>query len=232
MEKPRWGFVDIIVVYLGITAISTAAAVVALFTGIGLERDPIRLFIFLFGVQFAATVLFVYLDAVVFRKSTWSDLGLRRVGWQDFANYGLKGGVLLVIMVALMGYVLQYFQPDLEMQEIEQVLRTAQRLPDIIALVFAGTVLAPVAEELFYRGMVYPVFRKHLGPAWGAIIAGLVFGLAHFDLWRGLPLAVGGAILCYMYEKSGSILVPMVAHGLWNGTMFAIILLGTCLGIG
>ena len=65
MEKPRWGFVDIIVVYLGITAISTAAAVVALFTGIGLERDPIRLFIFLFGVQFAATVLFVR-DAIGF----------------------------------------------------------------------------------------------------------------------------------------------------------------------
>jgi len=131
-----------------------------------------------------------------------------------------------------MGYGLKYFQPDLDMQDIEQIMRSATHLPDIIALVFAGTVLAPVSEELFYRGMIYPVFRKHLGPAWGAILAGVIFGLAHFDLWRGLPLAVGGAILCYMYEKSGSILVPMVAHGLWNGTMFAIILLSNSLGIG
>ncbi|MEQ8200305.1 MAG: type II CAAX endopeptidase family protein [Syntrophomonadaceae bacterium] len=228
MQKPRWGFVDIIVVYLGITVIATAVAVVPLVSG----TDPIRLFIYLFGAQFAATVLCVYLDAVVFRKAAWSDLGLRRAGWRDFINYGLKGGVLLVILVALMGYGLKYFQPNLEMQEIEQIMRSANRLPDIIALIFAGTVLAPVSEELFYRGMIYPVFRRYLGPAWGAVLAGIIFGLAHFDLWRALPLAVGGAILCYMYEKSGSILVPMVAHGLWNGTMFAIILLGAHLGIG
>jgi len=228
MEKPRWGFIDIIVVYLGIMIIATTAAVVPLVTGI----DPIRMFIYLFGAQFLATVLCVYLDAVVFRKASWSELGMRRVGWRDLVNYGLKGGVLLVVLISLMGYGLKYFQPDLDMQEIEQIMRSANRLPDIIALVFGGTILAPISEELFYRGMIYPVFRKHLGPAWGAVLAGIIFGLAHFDLWRGLPLAVGGAILCYMYEKSGSILVPMVAHGLWNGTMFAIILLSASLGIG
>lgn len=228
MEQPRWGFIDIIAVYLGIMIIATAAAVVPLVAG----SDTIRLFIYLFGVQFIATVLCVYLDAVVFRKSNWSELGLHLVSGRDFIHYGLKGGVLLVILISLMGYGLKYFQPDLDMQDIEQIMRSATHLPDIIALVFAGTVLAPVSEELFYRGMIYPVFRKHLGPAWGAILAGVIFGLAHFDLWRGLPLAVGGAILCYMYEKSGSILVPMVAHGLWNGTMFAIILLSNSLGIG
>jgi len=110
-------------------------------------------------------------------------------------------------------------------------MRSATRLPDIAALVLAGTVLAPVSEELFYRGMIYPVLRQHLGPAWGAVLAGLIFGLAHWDPWRALPLAVGGAVLCYMYEKSGSVLVPMVAHGLWNGAMFAIILFSNSLGI-
>lgn len=228
MKNPRWGFLDIVLVYIAIMGLSTAAAVIPLLSGM----DPIRLFIYLFGAQFTATILCVYLNAVVFRKASWADLGVRRVRTGDLWNYGVKGGLLLIVMVALMGYVLKYFQPELQMQEIEQIMRTATRLPDIIALVIAGAVLAPVSEELFYRGMIYPVFRKYLGPAWGAVLAGLIFGLAHWDLWRALPLAVGGAVLCYMYEKSGSILVPMVAHGLWNGAMFAIILLSGSWGIG
>lgn len=228
MTNPRWGFLDIVLVYMAIMGLATAAAVIPLLSGM----DPIRYFIYLFGVQFAATILCVYINGVVFRKASWADLGVRRARAGDFWNYGLKGGLLLIVMVALMGYVLKYFQPELQMQEIEQIMRSATRLPDIIALVIAGAVLAPVSEELFYRGMIYPVFRKYLGPAWGAVLAGLIFGLAHWDPWRALPLAVGGAILCYMYEKSGSILVPMVAHGLWNGAMFAIILLSASLRIG
>ncbi|MDD4775341.1 MAG: type II CAAX endopeptidase family protein [Syntrophomonas sp.] len=227
MAHPRWGFIDIIVVYIAIMALASTAAVIPLLRGM----DPIHFFIYLFGAQFIATVLCVFLAVVVFRKSSWADLGWKRAGLRDLVNYGLKGGLLLIVLVALMGYVLQFFQPDLQMQEIEQVMRSATRLPDIAALVLAGTVLAPVSEELFYRGMIYPVLRQHLGPAWGAVLAGLIFGLAHWDPWRALPLAVGGAVLCYMYEKSGSVLVPMVAHGLWNGAMFAIILFSNSLGI-
>jgi len=71
--------------------------------------------------------------------------------------------------------------------------------------------------------MMYPVFRRHLGIRWGATAAGAVFGLAHWDLWRTIPLAVGGALLCWIYEKTGSILVSAVAHGVWNGTLALII---------
>jgi membrane protease YdiL (CAAX protease family) len=93
-----------------------------------------------------------------------------------------------------------------------------------------GAVLAPVSEELFYRGMIYPLFRKHLGPMWGSIISGIIFGLAHLDLWRAIPLALGGIVLCYIYEKSGSILVSILAHGVWNGVMSILIYLSLSYG--
>lgn len=228
MEKPRWGFLDIVLVYLAINGIAVAAALVPNVTTL----DPIHLFIYLFVVQFASTVLCVWLVAVVLRKGKWQDLGLRIPSLSYCWNYGIKGGVLLIVLVALMSYVLKYFQPELQMQEIEQIMRSATRLPDIIALIIAGTVLAPVSEEIFYRGMIYPVFRKYLGPAWGAVLAGLLFGLAHFDLWRAVPLAIGGAALCYIYEKSRSVLVPMIAHALWNGAMFALIIASFAYGLG
>lgn len=222
MEKPQWGFADIIIVYLAIMGVGIILISIPL-PGL----SDVQHYLCLFGMQFLATVFFVYLLTVLLRKGKPSDLGLNHTKAGNYWRYGIIGGFLLVIMVLLAGYVLKYFQPALEMQEIELMLRSAHSLPLIIAIVVAGTVLAPISEEFFYRGMIYPVFRKHLGPTGGAIISGLIFGMVHMDLWRALPLSLGGMALCYIYEKSGSIFVPMVAHGIWNGTMFALIFLST-----
>jgi uncharacterized protein len=219
VDRPRWGFMDIILVYLGITGVSIIASLWLLKSSNG----PTDFFLYSFGVQFLATVVFVYLFAVLIPHGQWRDLGLRGARFRDFVVYGIIGGSLLIIMVVLMGFMLKYFQPDLPPQQIEAVLRSVTRLPQVLAIVFAATVLAPVAEELFYRGMIYPLFRKHLGPFGGSILAGMIFGLAHWDLWRALPLAIGGALLCYIYEKTDSVLVPMVAHGVWNGFMCLVI---------
>ncbi len=226
LSRPRWGFMDIIVVYLAIMGVTVLAALLP----VKAMFSEIQYYLFGFGVQFLATVIFVYLFAVLFQKGRWRDLGLRGASLSDFGRYGIMGGFLLIIMVLFMGYVLKYFQPDLQPQSIEEMLRSALRLPDFVLIMIAGVVLAPVSEEIFYRGMIYPVFRKYLGTTWGAVGAGILFGLAHWDLWRALPLAIGGAALCYIYEKSDSILVSMVAHGVWNGVMCLLIYLSISVG--
>jgi len=224
--RPRWGFMDIIVVYLAIMGVTVLAALLP----VKAMFSEIQYYLFGFGVQFLATIIFVYLFAVLFQKGSWRDLGLRGASLSDFGRYGIMGGFLLIIMVLFMGYVLKYFQPDLQPQSIEEMLRSALRLPDFVLIMIAGVVLAPVSEEIFYRGMIYPLFRKYLGTTWGAVGAGIIFGLAHWDLWRALPLAIGGAALCYIYEKSDSILVSMVAHGVWNGVMCLLIYLSISVG--
>lgn len=224
--RPRWGFMDIIVVYLAIMGVNVIAALLPVTTMLSEEQY----YLYGFGVQFLATILFVYLFAVLFHKGRWSDLGIRRASFGNLWRYGILGGFLLVTVVLLMSIMLQYFQPDLQPQYIEEMMRSASRLPEFLVLMAAAVILAPIAEEIFYRGMIYPLFKKYLGTVWGALAAGLIFGLAHWDLWRTLPLALGGAVLCYIYEKSGSILVSMVAHGIWNGVMCILIYLSLSLG--
>lgn len=219
--RPRWGFMDIIVVYLAILGVNVIAALLPVKDMLNEEQY----YLYGFGVQFLATVILVYLFAVLFHRGRLSDLGIRRASLGKIWRYGILGGFLLVIMVLIMGIVLQYFQPNLQPQYIEEILRSSNQLPEFLAVMTAGVILAPVAEEIFYRGMIYPVFRKYLGTGWGAVAAGLIFGAAHWDLWRTIPLAIGGALLCYIYEKSGSILVSMVAHGIWNGVMCILIYL-------
>ena len=134
-------------------------------------------------------------------------------------RYGILGGLALLVVIFLLSLPLEILKPDLPPQTYEEMLRLAEGAGQFLLLLFLGVVLAPIAEELFYRGMIYPLARYSLGPVWGAIGAGLVFGLAHWDFWRAIPLAVGGAILCYLYEKSGSIWATATAHSIWNGIM-------------
>jgi membrane protease YdiL (CAAX protease family) len=79
-------------------------------------------------------------------------------------------------------------------------------------------VLAPVAEELFFRGIVQSFVRQHLGTRWGAVlISSLVFGLAHYvQPHVVVPLTALGFVLGYLYEKRGSLWAPIVLHILFN----------------
>jgi len=225
-EKPRWGFLDLIAMYAVITLVSLGASWVAA----DWWSNPIRFFLYSFLVQFVTTVATIYFWAVIRLKTSWNDLGIRATSLKNFGTYGIGGGVILILMVLASGYVLKYLQPELIPQPIEEILRAAVGSVEFMLVVAFVVILAPIAEELLYRGMIYPVFRWHLGPWWGAVISGLLFGLAHWDFWRSIPLAVGGIILCYLYEKSGSILVSMTAHGIWNAIMCGLIYMTYYLG--
>jgi len=232
--KPRWGWIEIILVYICFTAIgfvtSFFSGQLAAF-GAGLGMGEVGYFLVTYLIQFLAIILLVWFFGIVTTGASWSDLGLKSASAKRYLRYGLLGGIVLIIVVVILGIIIKQFQPNLSPQYYEEMLRSAGRLPVFLLVFIAGAVLAPLSEELYYRGMIYPVFREHFGPVWGAIMAGLLFGLLHFDLWRTIPLAIGGAGLCYIYEKSDSILVSALAHGIWNGFMSIIVYLSISNGL-
>lgn len=190
---------------------------------LGFPLTEFNAFIVAFIFQTAATVLLVWLATVVLNGASWGDLGIRGSSGKNFVGYGLLAGIALLFLVALMSIILARLQPNIQPQEFERILRTVHTAKGFIVMLVMGCVLAPLAEELLFRGMLYPAVRRYLGPVGGAIVAGIIFGMVHWDIWRAIPLAIGGIVLCYIYEKTGSILVSAVAHGVWNGIMALII---------
>ncbi len=86
-----------------------------------------------------------------------------------------------------------------------------------------GILLAPVAEELFFRGIAYSFLRTWNKPA-AMILTSLIFSFFH-----GLsltPAAVipftGGIVFCLAYDQSESILTPVIIHSLGNFALFII----------
>lgn len=220
-RSPKWGFIELILVYLGIMLSGVVyfiwmEDITGILGSFGIPDNTFTLFISAFLIQFIFTVVLVYFFTVVTNKAAASEIGFKLAPAGEFLRYGVGGGILLITIVFVLSIPIAYLNPELEPQMYEEILRSLTDKNAIIWLVVIGVVLAPLSEEMFYRGMIYPVFRRYLSPPWAMAVAGIIFGLAHFDLWRSIPLAVGGIGLCYIYEKTGSILVTTVAHGVWN----------------
>jgi membrane protease YdiL (CAAX protease family) len=93
----------------------------------------------------------------------------------------------------------------------------SSRAGAFIAFFLVVSVLAPVVEELTYRGLGFTLLAPY--GTWVAILAtGVLFGAAH-GLVAGLPvLAVFGIVVAWLRSKAGSVYPPMLLHGVFNGT--------------
>lgn len=93
---------------------------------------------------------------------------------------------------------------------------TADTVPKFLLLFVLTCLLAPLAEEFFFRGILYRSLRKILHRRAAAAVGAIIFSLVHFELQFFLPLVVLGYLLCVIYEKSGSIKVVITMHFLQN----------------
>ncbi len=97
-----------------------------------------------------------------------------------------------------------------------------------LALV-AAVVLAPVAEELLFRGLLYRALRRRRGVLGAVVVSSVAFAVVHLDVAATQPLAlVGltlvGVVMALAYERTGGLLVPVAAHAAYNGTALALAL--------
>jgi membrane protease YdiL (CAAX protease family) len=86
-------------------------------------------------------------------------------------------------------------------------------------------VLAPVAEELFFRGYFFTALRNWKGVWPAAILTGVVFGAIHAGsapVGYLVPLAVFGFALCLLYWRTGSLYPCIVLHALNNSLAFGV----------
>ena len=108
---------------------------------------------------------------------------------------------------------------ETEPQElIKYFIDAAQHLNWWRLLLSAGmaVLIAPVTEELIFRGYIYGVLRRYLGAVPGLLIASVLFAAIHMNGPAFAPLFVLGVCLTLAYEATGSLLTPMLMHALFN----------------
>ena len=85
-------------------------------------------------------------------------------------------------------------------------------------LVMAG-VVAPFAEELVFRGLLFPWLRARLGVPAAVLLSALFFATMHGALILIPALTVVGAAFAVIYQRSGSLWPAIIAHSVFNGIM-------------
>jgi membrane protease YdiL (CAAX protease family) len=106
-----------------------------------------------------------------------------------------------------------------EQQTLPDELGANGPLLNALAVIVLVTVIAPLGEELFFRGFFYGSLRNWRGPILAAVLTGAVFGLIHVGsapIGYLVPLAFFGAGLCLLYELTGSLYPAIALHALNN----------------
>lgn len=83
-------------------------------------------------------------------------------------------------------------------------------------LVPSIVVFTPIIEEIFFRAGLYRLLKSKLSAVPAALLTGFCFAILHDSLAGIIPLAVLSCVLCYAYERTGKLAVPIILHGLFN----------------
>jgi CAAX protease family protein len=175
-------------------------------------------------VQDVLLVVFALLAVRVYDGEVRPDwLGLRQTPFWPAV------GACVVMMVGWWIFqllvVLIFGQP--EQQDLVEELKTERSALVLVSFGLLVCVLAPVCEELFFRGLMFRVFADRMGLIGGAVLSGAIFGLVHLTggpLTTGLVLFALGFGFALVRWWTGSLLPSMGLHALNNAVSFGVTL--------
>ncbi len=163
---------------------------------------------------------------VMASAAVW-DRGMRSFGMDQAALLlGFKRGLLWSAGFAILCCIILFllYLADLN---VLQLLRTRlpRKPPDIALFFLVGGIIAPVTEEIFFRGLVYGFLRR-----WGfpvALVLSTFFFVVVHPAAKGVPFTqiVGGLLFAVAYELEGNLVVPITIHALGNLALFSLSLI-------
>lgn len=150
---------------------------------------------------------------------------LRRLGLRSFSADAIGWMFAMIVSYYILAGLFATYVLEPEQEDIGDALGVGDDtvLVAILAVVLIAGV-APIAEELFFRGFLYGGLRRKMPIAAAALLAGLLFGAVHAPtgVTTVVPLALLGAGLCLLYEKTGSLWPCVIAHAINNGLALAL----------
>ncbi len=157
------------------------------------------------------------------RISFFSLLGFRAIAPLDAAGWALVFGLASLAPVQLtllaLDRIFQLLRINPSEQQIAELFTTADSQWVLALLALFAVVIAPLFEEVFFRGFLYPALKQRFGIGRGLVLVSAIFALSHAHLPSVVPLFVLALGLGLAYEITGSLLVPIGMHALFNGIM-------------
>lgn len=157
-------------------------------------------------------------------------LGVRVQGWGRQAALGVAGAAVTIPLAVASERVAVFLLGLIEGTAQAAARAAEEHLSDPLRPVFEAvtgvvpvawvflllTVVVPIGEEVFFRGLVYGGLRARWGVAAAAFASAVFFTAVHVQVVHALPIFLLGMLLALLYERTGGLLAGIVTHAINN----------------
>jgi membrane protease YdiL (CAAX protease family) len=161
-------------------------------------------------------------------RLSWRLLGPRRPAWRHAAiglGVGIAGFVGVNVLIQLAIRIVGPVEPP-EQQLLSDVTEGGLTMWLAIA---AAVVMAPLVEEVVFRGVFFQGLKRRIGLWPGALVSGALFAAIHVEVQQPLytsGLLFLGVLFGWVMHRFGSLVVPLVAHATFNAVSVGLTVLG------
>lgn len=166
--------------------------------------------------------LLSFVTGIIYVRMIFSFMGEKL---ELIANFSLKGLAEAVVTAVLLFVVVNFVvSPLLSIAFPVSAKNYDSNVTDMmttpIATFFQVAVIAPLFEELIFRGLIMKRALLKWKVSFAVLMTAGLFGILHMSLVQGISAAAAGILLCLFYAKRRSVGLNILAHGIYNGMVF------------
>jgi membrane protease YdiL (CAAX protease family) len=246
--RAPWNVADLgifLLVYLGINVVLgglafVAGAIAFHKTLITLQSDPVHFPIVAVLTQVVISVATILYFWILIRIRSTSPIAQpyegfwRTIGFRPLGHDGTSFSRVLLFLLAGVGVsvIIAIASDHMGKQPPTPMDNLFQSRAGVLMLMFFGVCVAPLVEEMMFRGFLYPVVARRFGIPSSVLFTGILFGGFHaLQLWpaKGLiALLMGvGIVFTWVRARAQSVLASFLMHTAYNSTIFVVLLIQT-----
>ena len=185
-------------------------------------------------ILFQAIVMLGTVQALVLKKYglTWSDLGVLPGPKLWHRRAVLLGLGIIPLVTIVNAATTQFLQEPFENPQLVALAPAGFSWPAMIGMMLMGGIVAPIAEEIAFRGLLFGWLRERTGFVLSAFLSGLCFATLHGIAPLIPALVAVGFALAWIRERSGSVLPAIISHSVFNMVMIVTLYTALARGVG
>lgn len=232
-----WNWKDLLLIIIGIIGLLILGVIifVAILFALGenlemLQEPTITQVLMLTTLETIALTLGVYLFGMRRKHYSWSVVGIRSTTWVwIILSIGIT--MIMIPIVSLITLLILFLSgQSMENPQLDFLLPDGLTALNAIFMLLLVGFLAPFAEELLFRGVLYTFLRERWGIWVGVLVSSLIFGVMHGNLAVGVTGFLLGIVAALVFEYSKSLWPAVIVHVINNslkvGLLYLLILFG------
>lgn len=235
---PLWRWRDLAIILIGTISILVFGVILIIVINVIRGANPEDLLkptvaqtISLTALEAVALIGGVYLFGLRRKGFDWEAVGIRSTS----ANWYLVAilATLIVIPLASLVTIAVYFAAGqtLENPQLDFLLPEGLSAIDALVMLILAGFIAPLGEELLFRGVIYTIFRERWGIWLSVLLSSFIFAVIHGNVAVGITGFLLGIVAAVIFELSRSLWTAVLVHAINNSLKIALLYILVNLGI-